>query len=350
MVLDITNMPFIVLTLDDIAIKNGVTWLNSWLPLSILAIMASLLLHGAFLMVARAFSIKEFENYAKSEMLQAFSTFFMAVFLVTMVSSAMDIAKDTIAGEVACGATPILIGSTSESTMDEAFTAIQCRLQQRAIAVRNVQNQVTEEGTAVFNGLNWQMSIFGITFFKGDWVSSWYKESETKRITNNLATVLLIGLNAQGSLIAYLKANMLSMFLPLGVLLRSFYFSRSVGALFIAFGIGMYFIFPIFFVLLDPAYSPAPPAPPAPPQQQSPYCYATMSTTTSIVKTLNAGGLGTTGKMSNANVRDELSKSYIQLMIHPVVAFFLTLVFIRYMMTLLGADTYEVMRMASKVI
>jgi hypothetical protein len=343
-----------LLALSDLFIKNGVTWLNSWAPLSAMAVMVSFIIHATLLMIGRAFQIKEFENYASSEILQAVATAVMIGSLIVMLNSALDIAHSFIAGDLVCNGQSIHIGSTNQSTMDEAYDAIRCRIQEKAAKVGQIQGAMTTgaDTWAEFNLINLQASALGITFLKGDWITSLYSSTETKRITNNLATVMLIGLNGQSAVAAYLKANMLNMFVPLGILLRSFYFTRGVGALFISFGIGMYFIFPVFFVLLDPGFTPSPPEPPAQqiPINQQPYCYATMSNTVSVIQTLQAGGLGTTSVLEQANIRDELSKSYIQLMVHPLVAFFLTMVFVRYMMTVLGSDAYEVMRMVSKVV
>ena len=115
-------------------------------------------------------------------------------------------------------------------------------------------------------------------------------------------------------------------------------------------GIGMYFLFPIFFVLLDPGFvASPPPVEPAVPNLNQ-YCYATMSSTVSVLTSIEAAGLGSSAELTVANVGEELSKSYVSLMLHPLVALFLTLIFVRYMMTMLGGDAYEITKMVSKVI
>ncbi len=345
-----------LLSITDLTIKNDVTWLNHWAPLSALAVATSLVIHTAFLMVAKALSIKEFENYALSEILQALATAVMIGFLLVMVNSALELAQTYIAGDVVCNgkALHIGLGDEADSVMDEAFDAIRCRLQEKADVVAQIQRDVTTstETFNYFNLMNIQASLLGITFLKGEGFSDLYKETETVRITNNLATVILIGLNAQSSVLQYLKYNALTTFIPLGLFLRSFFFTRGVGALFLSFGIGMYFIFPVFYVLLDPNFIPAPPVAEGTGQADipQPYCYATMSSTVSVIQTLEAGGLGTTAVLKKENIRDELSKSYVELMLHPLVAFFLTMTFIRYMMTVLGSDSYELVRMVSKVV
>ncbi|MCI0503206.1 hypothetical protein L0Y65_00675 [Candidatus Micrarchaeota archaeon] len=343
-----------ILALTDIFIKNNISWANSWGPLSLLAVTAVLLVYLSLLAVARAFSLKEFEAHAMSEILQAVSSVAMIGFLIMMVNGALDLAHGVIAGEVACHGQSVNIGTTNESTMDEALDSIRCRLQEKASIVAAIQNEISTSTDTVneFNVLNLQMSAFGITFFKGDWLVSLFQTTEKKRITNNLATVILIGLNSQSVVIAYLKANALNTLIPLGILFRSFYFTRSMGALMLSLGIGMYFLFPVFYVILDPAFTPAPPPPPAPPDPAASqqYCYATMSGTVSMLQTLQAGGLGTTKALYQESIRNELSKSYMELMFHPLIALSLTMVFVRYLMTIFGSDASELMKMVSKVV
>ncbi|MBU0591422.1 hypothetical protein KKF81_01305 [Candidatus Micrarchaeota archaeon] len=332
---------------------NGATWMAGWLPLCIMAVITALIIYNIFLMIARAFSLREVEAFAKSEMLQTMATAFMAIFLVGIVEGTMVLSQQFIGGTVDCGTTPIHIGEDidhPETTMDDAYDAIRCRLQERAVAVAAIQDRVNTDTYWDYFSLNLAVSLFGITVFKGDWLPTLYKKTEINRIINNLSTVLLIALNAQSILLQYLQTNMLSIFIPIGILLRSFYFTRGPGALFLALGIGMYFIFPIFFVLLDPGFVASPPPPATAEPQQQPFCYATMSNAVTILKTVESAGLGSNVGLSLSASREGLSKSYIALIMHPLIAFFLTMVFVKYMMTILGGDTYELTRMVSKVV
>jgi len=335
----------------------GVAWMDSYLPLSILAVMTAIIIHTILLMAGRAFHIRELESYATSEIMQAAATAFMAIFLIVILESALTIGANLIYGELSCGGKTISLGTGAQeigtgkkTVMDNAYEVIKCRLQERAITVATAQEQIMDRAIGEFMLLNMQASTFGITFFKGDWISSVYESTEKDRITNNLATVMLIGLNAQYSLADYLRINMLHVFIPLGILLRSFYFTRGPGALLIALGVGMYFIFPVFYVLLDPGFVklPMPTTPPRAPATH--YCYATMSSAVSLVNTMQAQGTGSTSALEYGDFRNALAKAYIALMLHPLVTLSITLVFVRYMMTVLGGDTYELTRMVTKVI
>jgi hypothetical protein len=341
-----------------------------WLPLTILAVMVAILINGLLFAIGKGFSFKELETFAMSEMLQAGATAFMAIFLVMMVGGAMSLVQQFIAGDVACGGTTIKISQANPSStpttasevessqanaaMGKAFDVIRCRLHGRAAEISALQGSILNDGGVFnsFNALNAFGSLFGIPVFKGDWVNSLYQETETMRLNNNLATVLLIGLNAQYALANYLQANMIQIFIPVGILLRSFYFTRSPGALMIAIGIGMYFLFPAFFIILDPGFIPAPPIVTSPltKEQVQPYCYPSLKNTVTVLATVEGTGLGGTKALTLESVREKLAESYIALMIHPLIALSLTMVFIRYMMSVLGADTYELTKMVGKMI
>ena len=342
-----------ILSIQSFFGANGANWAATFLPLTIMAVMAAMTIHTILYIAGRSFNVRSLEAFAKSEMLQTGATAFMAIFLVAMVAGAMELAQSFISGEVHCGTEPIEIGQDDvNSTMDDAYDAIRCRMQEKAVAIANIQSRImTDSWTAAqFNLMNTALSVLGVTIFKGDWVPSLYQATEKARIANNLATVLLIGLNAQSALLDYIQANMLHVFIPLGIFLRSFFFTRPVGALFIAVGVGMYFIFPIFYVLLDPGFVPAPPPEPPDYPFESNYCYATMTSSVTILKTLESGGLGSTAGLTYGSIKSELTKSYMSLILHPLIAFFMTMVFIRYMMSILGGDTYELTKMVSKVV
>jgi hypothetical protein len=348
----------VVLSIASFLGSAGASWLGTWAPLCLMAVITTITFHAILVMAGRAFSIRELEAFAVSEIMQALATALIAIFLVVILTGSMELAKSYISGTIKCGGGALLINGTTtisqagDTVMDSAYKAIRCTLQVRAKNVADIQKAMLSDGTlkTEFNLMNMAGSIFGVTIIRGDWIPSLYHDTETARIVNNLATVMLIGLNAQSSLLEYMRLNLLNIFLPVGVLLRSFYFTRGPGALFIAIAIGMYFMFPVFYVLLDPGFTPAPPDTGQNTPAPKPYCYNTMSTTVSMVNTMQQAGVGSSTTLTFSSMRDELTRTYIGLMLHPLVALFLTLVFVRYMMTILGGDSYELTKMVGKMI
>ena len=69
-----------------------------------------------------------------------------------------------------------------------------------------------------------------------------------------------------------------------------------------------------------------------------------------MLHSLQEGGIGSTGAVAMQSISNNLSKSYISLILHPLIALFLTMIFVRYIMTVMGGDTYELTRMITKVV
>ena len=63
-------------------------------------------------------------------------------------------------------------------------------------------------------------------------------------------TLALITIEAQRAFLAFIAAAMFSTFLPIGLILRSFYFTRKIGGAIIAIAIGLYVIFPLLYVMI----------------------------------------------------------------------------------------------------
>ncbi len=350
-------------------LSGGETWEQVWLPLALAAVITVFIIYTIILMFGRAFNIRELEMGAKSEMLQCASTAFIAIFLVMLVNGAIAMSATVLA--IGAGAEmpeegyveeievvyvceePMHISINDEAGMDQMIDGIRCRLKEKARQIAEVHRNVAI-GSGVrdeFNLRNFDLSIVGITIFKGEWLPDTYKSTEMRRIINNLATSLLVSLNAQIYLLSYIKANMIHIFLPMGILLRSFKFTRGVGALFMGLAIGLYFIFPVVFTLLDPGFVgvvlPEPPEPTAPAQ----YCYPTMSTA-SVLYTQYQQSAASVGAadLDLSDLKDALSEVYVSLLIHPLIALFVTLIAVRYMMSVLGGDSYALIKMVTKVI
>lgn len=326
---------------------------GGWITVAVLATVIAIIINSLFLMFARSFNMKELERFSKSEILQALATALMAIMMIALIDGTQSFLynQEIIHGDISCGGQTKRLGIREDGIFNDALDHVRCSIQKKAKNIADVQGAVTSGADAffAFNALNVQLSIAGITVFRGDWFNDLYNATEEWRIINNLATVLLVGLNAVSFLVLYVKQNMLHLFLPLGIVLRSFYFTRGPGAFLIAVAIGMYFIFPVIYILLDPGFVPTP----LPPSVTSladarDLCYPTMSAATSIVQTAERSAAGV--QLVATSLEGEISKAYVSLLLHPLIAFSITLAFIRYLTTILGGNTYELMKLVSKVI
>lgn len=339
---------------------KGAEWLG-WQGIAAIASIGAILVHLSLMMFGRSFSIRELEVYSKSEILQALATVVMVIALVSLVDGVQGYVTSSgmLYGKVNCkGLSSDLKQFTGTTTIGggkepfkDVLDYVRCKIQEKSVQVAKVQDRSMEDAWAAYFQLNMAFSVFGITVFKGDWVTDWYQDAEKMRITNDLATRLLIALNAQSFLVQYIKNNMLHFFLPVGLLLRSFHFTRGAGALMISLGIGLYFIFPVIYLLTDPGFVKLelPKKKGMTTSMAKTACYPSMSAAVAIITTTPAAST-VASVVSSKSLSDQLSESYVSLMVHPLVSLFLSLAFIRYMMVLLGGDTYDMMKMFTKVI
>ncbi|MFA5049930.1 MAG: hypothetical protein WC501_02895 [Candidatus Micrarchaeia archaeon] len=327
---------------------------QDWYVTCVLAVFAVILVYGLFYAIARAFSFEELKRSSKSEILQSIATLLMILFVVTIINQLEEFSINEILGKnsyVVCGGTEIGFNDGNEPELKNVIDVVECRFVERSKELAQIQDDIitSEEGPGgVFTKLSMIIGVVGITVFEGNWVASWYYKAETIRLLNNFVITALIACNSILAIVMYLKANMLAVFLPFGLFLRSFKYSRGIGAFFIAMAFGFYFIFPILFVLTDPGFVEVPAIPKTNIDQSSNFCFPTFSGIVSQATTNMADD--TTGIASLTFSKKAISQFYVYMTTHAFVVFAITLIFVRYMTFLFGGDAYELMRFVSKVI
>ena len=331
----------------------------TWFVWSMLATMFVVILNAIILSISHAFNMREMEAYSKSEMLQSGATFLMVIFLIAMIYSATVFSAQYFFGctqsggefgtltcpDVPCGNQQL---TTSDSTV--ALDMLKCNVQERSHVFNELNRQAIEAAGDLMVKMSYAFSLMGIPVFQGAYVTSWFKQLESYRIVINLTANLLIASNAMVVVINYIKQNMLAFFLPLGLVLRSFHFTRGIGAFLIAFALGFYFIFPIVYTVTDPGFQ-------IPSLPQNPNiainnlaCYPSFS---GIIRNVffTANTLsGSASVISLQSLTSDLSSIYTEFLFHPFIALSITLIFVRYMMFLLGGEAQDLMRFISKVV
>lgn len=348
MVMDLVH----ILLAGELTPGSDLLMVPEWIALVFAATMTVFIIHIVILMLARAFNITDLKAYAESEMMQAVATFFMAGFILLLLPSAADFAYKQMlsGGQLECGGTTYHIGD-NESAFADGLDIVKCRLLEKAAAMSDIKSEIrsTASDNGFFDYLNKRTSYMGYTEWEGDWDSWTYQTTESYRYANILATNLLVALNAQAFFIVYLKKNMIQFFLPLGIIFRGFNFTRAIGAFFIALAIGMYFILPVVFLLTDPGFVRMPPT--ASVMTNPTTCYKTFSGAINLVDLPYVEGIGSMQRQISMNAMiSDLSGVYLGLLIHPLVVLSITLIFIRYGMSLLGGETMDLMRLAGRVV
>lgn len=331
----------IVCSLGDSSTTAGLVL--GWFPLVVAAVLVTVLIYGALYAIAHALNMRELEASSKHEIMQAFAMAIMVSFLVVMIGGASSFLGGLMSGTVQCGKDTMTI-----SGIDSGIAYAKCNLGTKGQQIAELQAALASK--AEFNNLNLYVSMLGVPVFSGMWMSNWYESVEAARFINTFATTSLIAINAQIFLLSYIQANMLPLFLPLGLVLRSFPPTRGMGALFMSLAIGFYFVFPFVFVVTDPGFVKLP-KPETPAVPGSDFCYPTYSSAVAYVNYATPSSQG--GAFMAATVSGlgtQFGKIYTGLLVHPLAALFITLMVIRYLIYLFGEEAYDITKLVTRVV
>lgn len=331
----------------------------AWYVLAAMASLVAVLGYGLTMAIARALHMNELERWSKSEILQTIATMVMVVTVIALLTQVeafslgyfFGVQTDPNTGAIT--ATPTLMCGDEQmpiASLKNSLELLKCRIASRAITLAKVQKQVTEAAGAIFNLLSIYVSLIGLPIFQGNYVTAWFRTAETYRLINNTATVLLISLNTLIVTIDYISNNMLALYLPTGLLLRSFHYTRGLGAFFIAMAIGFYFIFPTLYIITDPGFV-KPSYTPPPVSTQKPLCYPTFSSVTYSIYSSTQGSISSSSEeLSQSELKSSIASVYTSILVHPFIVLAATLVFVRYSMYVLGGEPMELMRAVGRLV
>lgn len=342
---------------DRMAILNFLENLKNqgnWYMLSFLATFVVMLLYSLFYAVAHAFNLENTKRNAKSEVLQAIATLLILMVLVTFIDEVDKFTITEFLGKnsfVMCGGDKL---KTEDIT--HTYEIVGCRLEEHAKALATLQDNilirdVSDTLKAYMALLSTMVYAIGIQVLNLGWIKSWYDYVELARLLLVFSTPALVAVNTLIILVNYISANMLTIFLPVGLILRAFHFTRGIGAFFMAIGIGFYFIFPVLFVLSDPGFQPISEQPGAPSTTyKKPSCYPTFSGVATVAASVSSESAIEVSVASSAFSIGTIQKFYSYMIIHLFAIFSITLIIVRYMMTILGGEAYTIMRFIAKTV
>ena len=319
-------------------------WNATWLPICILAIMISMLLNGMLYSVGFAINSQNLKRYALSEMLQTAATAIMVVVLIGTLLQAFAFIGNL--ESITCG--------PDGDVITDPIDADKCRSEELLSKVGKMYDHVFDADWGPEIAYSLQITVFGVPTFQGMWVPSIYKEVETYHSIAYICVNLMLGLSAKLFMLQYVQENMLAVFLPLGIILRTFHFTRGIGAFFMSVAIGFFFIFPTVSFILDSSYMSSMSAPTLPQVVTTGMCNIPMFGSFSFGSAALASYGTRSGSASQISLSNDLARfvADIQtvLFYNNLVALAITLTFVRYASTILGGDVAPFMAMVGRLV
>ncbi|MEM2962980.1 MAG: hypothetical protein QXN01_00585 [Candidatus Anstonellales archaeon] len=322
-----------------------------WNAVALSAVALCIFFFTIVYVIGRSLSLENIKRWAISEMLQASASSILIVMLINLVNLAAFITIAIIIGQdtaIECGGQPITFSIDQNGLIiGNPISFAKCRIQEKINFLDKMYQRIFEQNKETEKQAAFCLSFVGIQVYCGDWFLR--GDVERAHLLGSKITPLLIHLHAQYIFLDYIEKNMLSVFLPLGILLRIFQFTRGAGGLLIAVAMGFYFILPAFYVVMDPAYAHGSGDIDVTPKTEVfNACYAGFSGASVTLSTItqNVDISRSTFELFSS----ELATLTIGIMYYPFIAFALTLIFVRIITPLLGGELGELTSAISKVI
>ncbi len=227
---------------------------GSWQTISMLALFISLFLVSIGYMLSTIFGSKELKMWAKAEFLQVIaSAAFVLLFLVlvqTLIIAASQISYNLAIAEnidfSLPGAAPIPVANLNEKRASPFALAqyymdlqLSCEKQAyRAVFLFNVLIEPMERAIFPTGGME-EVSGWAFSGFVG--FAYW--------IAHNLDFLLLVTY-FQRHLLIFAEDNMLTVFLPIGIILRIIPYTRGAGGVIMSIALGLFLIYPLMYGVL----------------------------------------------------------------------------------------------------
>lgn len=318
---------------------GGMPWMEIALLCAFICFMANTLIY----MLAFLTQSEELKHWVKGQYLDVTASavlIILAVFLLTQAGAFFSGAVgDTT--QVYCG------GSLGSRNANQPFQIMQCRLQTKIFEFEKLYDQIYDANYPVERLKSMMIYLFGAPVWFGD--MTYHQQVEGAHLVAYKITDILISLQAQYALTNYIANNMLSVFLPLGLLLRIPPPTRGLGGLLIAIAIGMYFVFPTIYVVIDPAFTVLAPTLP-PTTHQVGQCYQGFKGAVTMVNDFTTFQREEVPPLNFTQIFDFVAKLSLELFFYPFVALAVTFVFIQNVAQILGGDVGDLLRMTAKVI
>ncbi len=316
-----------------------------WIIYGIVAVVISFAVAGIVYMIGHSLGMDQIKHMAQAELLQAAASAVLVIMLIFILDLGVQYTTKEILGQDA-----VVMCGEKYVNATEPIDFAKCKAQEKIYVLDSMYEEVYVNNLGFERAGARCYTVFGITFWCGDWDSSLREKIGQAHLIAQRIIPVSTFLHVMYVLLDYISKTMLIMFLPMGILFRIFPYTRGLGGLLIAIAIGFYFVFPIITVMIDPSYVRQDMiSPDLYNYEDAEECYVGFSGTVSLMTNfleIDQGGLG---NINYSEFSDRLAYLTLEAFYIPFMALVVTLIFIRILSSLFGAEPSAMMRMVNKV-
>lgn len=333
---------------------------HGWVPVSLVAVLIMFFAVSLAYMVSYAFNLMDLKRWAKTELQQAVASTILIglIFGVVMVE---DEAGTTIAQSygvqymqalterAAAGIVAPGLEGGKVSPFDVAYAQLRAMSDCTQKFYLDAYN--TAENWEIFFTLGLRFGIDKYTIDIAEpikflmMLAMWQELNQAYYLANNL-TWLALATYFQMNFLAWIETSAFTVFLPLGIVLRIFPFTRGAGAVLMAIAIGLYLVYPMMMVVMYTMVD-TPKGCVLPEMKKEPekICASDPAAFTHLQERLVREQKTKLGEGAS-----ETAKMIVYAYFFPLVNVIVTIGFIRTLASFLGADIAEIGRGIFKLI
>ena len=238
---------------------------SPWFSISMIVLFIAFSGTVIFYMIAYAFNSDQYKRIAFAELMQVAASFLLIGFLFGFEMFETDLVTklEQTSGAITSalmlsGGGQIPGGALSGQIQINPFDVSYAFLRNMLSCAQNKLNTTYENSKGIETIINTGIQVSVTTPGKKEWsfpnpmalISSLSETAAAYEYQANELTWLVIFLYAQIAVLKFFETSMFTVFLPIGLILRSFPPSRGAGAVLVAIAIGFYFVYPLTFTLL----------------------------------------------------------------------------------------------------
>ncbi|MCX8175191.1 MAG: hypothetical protein N3E51_03230 [Candidatus Micrarchaeota archaeon] len=324
------------------------------LPLGWEAICATIGLISLFItvlvqMAAKAFSLQQLELWAKAEYAQVAVTFLIIAFAVGMVSAGNWVMGE-VTGKLALASGNVELKKAAEGHLRDPFKIAKAYIVNGPIRCEDrIYNIVFRINFFVELASSISFDAFGVEGTGGSFALA--GPVSLAHYINKAIVYLGIFHYVQYYLLHFSQYTMVQIFLPIGLILRSFAPTRGAGGFVCAFALAFGFVFPITYVLIVammPNSSHACTSISAYEEGEKSPCATSYGSAMRVYYEVKMNEEKHAGILEQ--IKNTITVLYMQALLYPLFALIITFTAMRQGSSLLGADLAEVGRGLLKII
>lgn len=326
---------------------------NGWVALALTAVLAHFLLLALLYMISKAFNLTDLYRWVKSELAQAVASAVLVGLIfgvvggssygVTMIQNQAELLAGNILMPGAGGAQNIEVRANpfiaSYAFLRNMADCAKTKYMDEYNGNRKTERLLSISFTLMIAGVPIPIDFNMILF-------TLYQKMVLAHYLANNYSWLAIAVYFQINFLQWIETSMFTVYLPIGIILRIFPWTRGAGGLLIAIAIGLYIVYPLMFVVLIANSGTAPQGcHPVPIEAQKNICVTDPASFVDLVEASRAeSSIGSSSLGSGAASMIVFGYFY------PMTVLVVVFVFIRTIASFLGADIADIGRGIFKMI